>query len=372
MPSPGVIATRAKESVAPAGTNNATKQGLNEMIATILDKEHMRARFEELLGRRTPQFLSSIVTLLNADNSLKQAFFDSPMTIIQSALKAASYDLPIDASLGFAYIVPFRDGKTGKMQAEFIMGYKGLLQLAMRSGAYRTINVTDIREGELVKYNRLTEEIEIRFIEDENRREETAIAGYAGHFTLVNGMTKTVYMSIAQIKAHEQKHRKGQYMGKGWRDDFNAMASKTVMRNLIGKWGLMSIDYQQANPQMIAAAEAIATGRFDDEDQPVVVDIAPDNSVIVNEGQHTQQDAPPSSPGKNRAKTAGIGNPEILIPLSGEHYTELEQSIAACGNADEVEAMLKNHFNVSHFGGIYTKDLPEAKALIASIGVPFF
>jgi recombination protein RecT len=117
-------------------------------------------------------------------------------------------------------------------------------QLAMRTGAYKTINVVDVRKGELKSYNRLTEDIELEFVEDEDEREALEIIGYVGYYRLVNGAEKTIYMSVKQITAHEKKSRKGDYMGKGWRDDWDAMARKTVYRQLIGKWGVMSIDYQ--------------------------------------------------------------------------------------------------------------------------------
>jgi len=253
-----------------AATQEPARQTLNVMISAMLDREGLRRRFDELLGKRTPQFMSSLVSLLNATPQLQEAFNQSPMTVIQAALKAATFDLPIDPNLGFAYIVPFKNKKDdGKKvtEATFILGYKGMQQLALRTGAYKTLNVIDIRGGELISYDRLTEDIEIRFIEDENEREKTPIIGYVGYFRLINGTEKTIYMSINQIKAHEKKHRKGEYMSKGWREDFDAMCAKTVMRRLIGKWGLMSINYQQADAHTIAAAEAIATGQFDDEDQ---------------------------------------------------------------------------------------------------------
>ena len=173
------------------------------------------------------------------------------MTVIQSALKAASFDLPIDQNLGYAYIVPFKNSKknadgtwTKRSEASFILGWKGMHQLALRTGAYKTINVTDIREGELKHYNRLTEEVEIEFEEDDDKRELLPIIGYVGYYKLVNGAEKTIYMTKKQIENHEKKNRKGDFMGKGWRDDWDAMARKTVYRRLIGKWGVMSIDYQ--------------------------------------------------------------------------------------------------------------------------------
>ena len=224
------------------------QMSVTALVNSMLDKDGMRKRFDELLGKRTPQFVSSIVSMVNADKNLQQAFYESPMTVIQASLKAAMFDLPIDQSLGYAYIVPFKNYKKDlgakKMEATFILGWKGMHQLALRTGAYKTINVVDVREGELKSYNRLTEEVKIDFIEDEDARDALPIIGYVGYYRLVNGAEKTVYMSTKSIAAHEKKFRKGEFQGKGWRDDWDAMARKTVYRILIGKWGVMSIDYQ--------------------------------------------------------------------------------------------------------------------------------
>lgn len=227
------------------------KMPVNQLMTTILDGENLRRRFDELLGKRSPQFISSVVSLINADVALQKAFYESPMTVIQSALKAAMFDLPIDQSLGYAYIVPFNNNKkmpdgswVKKAEATFILGWKGMHQLALRTGAYKTINVVDIRQGELKSYNRLTEEVEMVFEEDEDKREALPVVGYLGYYKLINGAEKTIYMTVAQIRKHEEKNRKGDKQGKGWRDDWDAMARKTVYRRLIGKWGVMSIDYQ--------------------------------------------------------------------------------------------------------------------------------
>lgn len=226
-------------------------QTVNTLMNSMLDGEGMRKRFNDLLGKRSAQFISSVVSLVNADAKLQQAFYESPMTVIQSALKAATFDLPIDQNLGYAYIVPFKNSKQDadgnwvkRMEASFILGWKGMHQLALRTGSYKTINVTDIREGELKSYNRLTEEVEIDFIEDDDKREARPIIGYVGYYRLINGAEKTIYMTVKQLENHEKKFRKGEYMGKGWKEDFDAMCRKTVYRKLIGKWGVMSIDYQ--------------------------------------------------------------------------------------------------------------------------------
>lgn len=236
---------------ATSGEKPAAQPNVTALVNTFLDRDGLRKRFDELLGKRSPQFISSIVSMVNADQNMQQAFCESPMTVIQAALKAATFDLPIDQNLGYAYIVPFKNYKkdlgTKKMEATFILGWKGMHQLALRTGAYKTINVVDIREGELKKYNRLTEEVEIDFIEDETEREKHPVIGYVGYYRLVNGAEKTIYMSVKAIENHEKKFRKGEYQGKGWRDDWDAMARKTVYRILIGKWGVMSIDYQTAD-----------------------------------------------------------------------------------------------------------------------------
>lgn len=263
------------------GVVAASKTSLTASVNAILDSDGYRKRFDELLGKRSPQFVSSVISLINATPQLQEAFRANPVTVIQSALKAATYDLPIDASLGYAYIVPFR-GREG-MSAQFILGYKGMVQLALRTGAYQRINVVDVREGEMKRFNRLTEEIELDFAEDEEERELLPIVGWAAYFRLINGTEKIVYMSRRQIDAHEKKNRKGSYQSQGWRDNYDAMAAKTVLRRLLSKWGLMSIDYHtQDSPAARAAAEAITNGFRDDgdaNDETTVVQLPFDDAV---------------------------------------------------------------------------------------------
>lgn len=238
------------------------KKTVNQVMSAILDGENMRKRFDEILGKRAPQFIASVVSLVNADSNLMQAFYEAPLTVIQSALKAATFDLPVDQNLGYAYIVPFKNNKkmddgtwVKKTEATFMLGWKGMHQLALRTGAYKNINVIDIREGELKSYNRLTEEVEIVFEEDDDRRDALPVVGYLGYYKLINGAEKTIYMTVSQIKKHEERYRKGDKQGKGWRDDWDAMARKTVYRKLIGKWGVMSIDYQSHESATALAAQ---------------------------------------------------------------------------------------------------------------------
>ena len=274
--------------------NAQGKQTVNQLMNAMLDGEAMRGRFNELLGKRAPQFISSLVSLVNADTNLQQAFYEAPMTVIQSALKAATFDLPIDQNLGYAYIVPFKNGKkngdgtyTKVMEASFILGWKGMHQLALRTGSYKTINVVDIREGELLSYNKLTEDIDIRFVEDEDEREKLKVIGYVGYYRLVNGAEKTIYMTVKQIENHEKKNRKGEYMGKGWRDDFDAMARKTVYRKLIGKWGVMSIDYQSREDGMSLAEQMAEENKLEYGDSSSFVE-ADFDEVDAETGEVTE------------------------------------------------------------------------------------
>lgn len=270
------------------------QQSVSVMLNSLLDGEKMRKRFDELLGKRTPQFLSSLVSMINDNEALQAAFYQSPMSVIKSALQAATYDLPIDPALGYAYIVPFKN--KGKATATFVIGYKGMTQLCLRTGAYKSVpDAVDVREGELVSYNRLTGEAVFNWIEDEDEREKLPIIGYAGYFCLKNGAEKTIYMSRKQIEAHERKNRKGDYMGKGWREDFDAMARKTVIRRLCGKYALMSIDYQAgADRDTMNLATALASQDYPDT-------TAPDGDVIItDEG------------------TGEVTNPEALPEYGGE------------------------------------------------------
>lgn len=263
------------------------KKSVKLQVNEILDGEKYRKRFDELLGKRSAQFTASLVNMINDNPDLHDAFNQSPLSVIKSALQAASYDLPIDPALGFAYIVPFNNsvkdanGNTSyKKQAQFIIGYKGLIQLCLRTGAYQCVpDAVDVREGELVSYNRLTGDAEFSWIEDEDEREKQPIIGYAGYFRLKNGAEKTIYMTIKQIDAHEKKNRKGQYKGKGWRENYDAMARKTVIRRLCSKYALMSIQYQEtANSDTMKLATALTENEYPD----AIPDVS-DNDYVVDD-----------------------------------------------------------------------------------------
>lgn len=256
----------AQTALTQGNTAPVAAQTTAGILNAIMDSEGYRKRFDEIMGARAPQFISSIVSMVNQDTMLRAVVQDAPQTIITSALKAASLDLTIDPALGMAYVMPFKNSKkvggewVTKNEATLVIGYKGLIQMAMRTGAYININATDVREGEIVEgsRDRMRGTMEFAWIEDDTEREKKPIIGYVAYYKLVNGMEKMVYMSKAQVDAHEQRNRKGQNMTKGWRDNYDEMALKTVLRRLLSKWGMLSIDYRSAPKFNASASESLA------------------------------------------------------------------------------------------------------------------
>lgn len=279
-------------------TSAGAEKSVSVMVNNLLDGEKMRKRFDELLGKRAPQFISSLVSMVNDDENLQACFFENPMSVIKSALQAASYDLPIDPSLGFAYIVPFSNSvKVGgewvkKRSATFVPGYKGLIQLCLRTGAYSRIpDAVDVREGELVSYDRLTGDAEFKWIEDEAERDKLPVIGYAGFFRLKNGAEKTIYMTKKQIEQHEQKNRKSQTMTKGWRENFDEMARKTVIRRLCSKYALMSIEYQDGDRDTVNLATALAQPDYPETETDPALSAAQVINIEADTGE-VKEDAP--------------------------------------------------------------------------------
>ena len=207
---------------------------ISNSVKGLMDSPAVKKRFEEVLCEKAPQYMSSIVNLVNSDTNLKKC---EPMSVIASCMVAATMDLPVDKNLGYAWVVPYGT------KAQFQMGYKGYIQLALRTGQYKAINVVEIREGELINWNPLSEEVEIDF----TQRKSDKVIGYAGYFKLLNGFEKTVYWSKEEVESHAKKFSKTYSFKNGvWQTDFDSMAKKTVLRNLLSKWGILSIEMQKA------------------------------------------------------------------------------------------------------------------------------
>jgi len=203
-------------------------------VKSLLATENVKEKFETILKDKAAGFTANLAVMVSNSEKLKKC---DPVTVVSAAIVSASLDLPLDPNLGFAAIIPY-----GK-QAQFQIMYKGLVQLAMRSGQYKTINVTEIYEGELKEQNRLTGEYKFDF---EGRTSEKII-GYAGYFRLINGFEKTVYWPIEKIDKHGKRFSQTYKKGEGlWKDDFDSMAKKTVLKMLISKWGILSIEMQKA------------------------------------------------------------------------------------------------------------------------------
>lgn len=218
--------------------------GYQKMINNTL-KDPARAR----------QFVAAITSAVAINPMLQEC---DPATILSGALLGESLNLSPSPQLGHYYLVPFNNTKKGCKDAQFQLGYKGYVQLALRSGYYKRINVLDVKAGELVRWNPLTEEIQLDLMTDELERETAQTIGYVASFEYLNGFTKTIYWSREKMESHAIKYSKGYAAKKGytfWEKDFDAMAFKTMLRQLISKWGIMSIDLQKAFEADTAAEE---------------------------------------------------------------------------------------------------------------------
>lgn len=232
--------------------NNTKVAGIKQ----LLDMDVYKKRINEIMGKKAAPFMASIVNVSNLP-SLKDS---DPNSIISSAIVAATLDLPIDQNLGFAYIVPYNT-KEGK-KAQFQMGYRGYIQLAMRTGQYKTINAIEIYKGEIKRVNRLTGEIE--FNDDEDLIDRDTVVGYMAYFKLLNGFEKTLYMTKEEMEKHAKKYSQSYGSSKDWvsknslwSTDFDGMAIKTVIKRLLSKYGILSIEMQNAitNDQAVMSNE---------------------------------------------------------------------------------------------------------------------
>ena len=221
-------------------------------LQQLLNSAVIKKRFEELLDTSASSFISSILTIVRSNSRLQDC---SPNSILSAAGIAAALKLPINPSLGFAFIVPYKN------QAQFQLGYKGFIQLAMRSGQYRTLNSGAVREGQIEDIDFVTGEI----IRGEKISDE--IVGYCAYMELINGFNKALYMSIDELQAHAEKYSqsfaydiKSGRKSSVWSTNFDAMAKKTVLKKLLSNFGIISIDQQSADlATALQADQAVIT-----------------------------------------------------------------------------------------------------------------
>jgi recombination protein RecT len=203
----------------------------------------VRKRTEELLGRRADQFITSITSMINADDNLAKC---EPTSLFMACLTAAALDLPVNKNLGFAHIVPYQNNKAGVTEAQFQLGWKGLVQLAQRSGQYKTIAATPVYEGQVATQDPLAGNT---YAWDQQSSDK--VIGYVAKIVLVNGFEKELFMTADDVTKHAKKYSKAYaydlakgYTKSPWSSNFEAMALKTVVKLLISKWGPMSVDTQ--------------------------------------------------------------------------------------------------------------------------------
>jgi recombination protein RecT len=221
----------------------------NQQIATqqqsvkqFFAQDIIKNKVQEVLGQRSNQFITTVLQIASSNDLLSKS---DPVSILNAAMVAATLDLPINQNLGFAYIIPFnqkqKDGSY-KTVAQFQLGYKGFIQLAQRSGQFKTISATPIYDGQLIESNPLT-----GFKFDFTAKKSDIVIGYAAYFELLNGFQKTLYMTVDEMKAHGLKFSQTFKKGYGlWNDDFDSMAQKTVIKLLLSKFAPLSIEMQKA------------------------------------------------------------------------------------------------------------------------------
>jgi len=245
-------------------SNLAKTQNIN----SYLDAPAISGRLSEKLGlEESKKFKAALSSAVSTNNALLEC---DPGSVVNAALIGHSLNLPPSPQLGYYYLVPYNNRKKGCKDAQFQIGYKGYIQLAMRSGYYKKLNVSEVKQGEFASWNPLTEELEVSFIKCPIERENAITVGYCGYFEYVNGFKKMTYWTIESMEVHADKYSKAFNLAKSkelkagkiphkdlwkyssfWYADFDAMAKKTVLRQMLSKWGSMSVDMQTAYEQDI-------------------------------------------------------------------------------------------------------------------------
>lgn len=215
-------------------------------ISAYLTNDAVKNQINKVLGNDGSRFISSLLSAVQTTPALQEC---TNQSLVNAALLGEALKLSPSPQLGHFYMVPFKNTKKGVTEAQFQLGYKGYIQLAIRSGYYKKLNVLPIKAGELIHYDPLNEEIEVNIIQNELEREKAETIGYYAMFEYENGFRKCLYWSKEKMENHAITYSKGYAAKKGytfWEKDFDGMACKTMLRQLISKWGIMSIDLQSA------------------------------------------------------------------------------------------------------------------------------
>jgi len=217
-----------------------------DVLKNVLNAPSVMEQFKNALDKNASSFVASVIDMYNGDLTLQRC---EPKAVVMEALKAAVLKLPVNKSLGFSYIIAYNNsvknangGWDKVMQPTFQIGYKGYIQLAMRTGQYRTINADKVFEGELRQVNKLTGEIDFQ-----GEKKSDKVVGYFAYIEMINGFSKTMYRSVEEVTAHAKRFSKS-YGSKSspWVTDFDAMALKTVLSNLLSHYGFLSVEMMGA------------------------------------------------------------------------------------------------------------------------------
>ena len=286
-------------------------------LKDLLNSDYVKSRFMEVMGEKAPAFLASVLNAIQKNTDLAQCDQGS---VLSSAMVAATLDLPIDSNLGFAAIIPYNtkvfDKKTKKEYwvklAQFQIMYKGFIQLALRSGQYKTINVSPIFEDEFESYDIITGDINIHPVDGGYREKEDyeKIVGYVAFFRLINGFERKEYWSLSKLRAHGARYSKTFDNKNGlWKKDPHAMYAKTVLKNTLSKWGILSVTMQNA----ITADQAV----IKDFNKPLIEE----NITYVDQsddqpGETTAAETQNENPVAEKTGEASAGTGETQTPTS--------------------------------------------------------
>lgn len=243
---------------------------------SLMRMDYTQKYLRDVLGEKAQSFVTSLTDIVSNDKMLQAC---DPNTIMFAGITAASMDLPINKNLGYAYVIPYNDRRAGTSVAQFQMGYKGFVQLAQRSGQFKCMNATDVREGELKGFNRLTGGVNFEWDETPERSGKKVI-GYAAYFSLNNGFSKTLYMSIDEIESHAKRYSQTYRNERArasskWTTDFDAMAKKTVLKLLLSKWAPLSLDMEKAiQADQSVQREAGSYSYVDNDKEAAIAEIA--------------------------------------------------------------------------------------------------
>ncbi len=317
--------------------NRKSKMG----ITAFLNQDNVKAQLSQAVGKNSMRFVSSVVSAVTVNPALQECTNPS---ILSAALLGESLNLSPSPQLGQYYMVPYENKKEGVKVAQFQMGYKGYIQLAIRSGQYRKLNVLAIKEGELIRFNPLEEEIEVRLVEDEEQREQAKTIGYYAMFEYTNGFKKAMYWSKNKMLSHADRYSQafskdakkvktydfktkqevwkkkvsfadfeaGNYpkddewmYSSFWYKDFDGMAYKTMLRQLISKWGVMSIDMVNAMDADMTVIKEDGTREYVDNRQ--------EEEIIAEQPQETRQSSQESAPEQYEQQSFAQGGAEDAL-----------------------------------------------------------